>query len=144
MDVEVEDKVIDRWAKPARSTGESAAAHEEDSAADQQAKAGRKEGTIADRLVKIGETTTLFHDERGDGYAVVNSNGACKTLKLRGREFKRWLGRESWVLERKVPGEEAIRSAIAVLDAQAAHEGECIPLRYASPCTRAVSTSTWG
>jgi hypothetical protein len=84
--------------------------------------------TIADLLVRIGEEATLFHDERGDGYGVVLINDARATLRLRGREFRRWLAREFWKREQKAANDEAVRSAISILDAQAAHDGERIQL----------------
>lgn len=65
----------------------------------------------------------LFHDERGDGYAVTTHNGVRLNLRLRGREFRRWLARSYYGSTTKAANNEAISTALTVLEAKATFDG---------------------
>ncbi len=62
---------------------------------------------------------TLFHDERGDGYAVTTHNDIRRTLKLRGKDFRRWLSGSYYTATKKAANNEAISTAMSVLEAKA-------------------------
>ena len=70
----------------------------------------------------------LFHDERGDGYAVTPHEGVRRTLKLRGREFRRWLAGTYYITTDKAANNEAIATALTVLEAKATYDGRQLEL----------------
>ena len=70
----------------------------------------------------------LFHDERGDGYAVTTHNGIRRTLKLRGREFRRWMAGTFYATTGRAANNEAISTALSVLEAQATFDGRQLEL----------------
>lgn len=70
----------------------------------------------------------LFHDERQDGYAVTTHNGIRRTLKLRGREFRRWLAGTYYAQTERPANNEAMASALHVLEAKAAFDGRELEL----------------
>lgn len=89
----------------------------------------RPDRAIATRLIEIGsEGQKLFHDERGDGYVCTEAGGASKTMRLKGREFRRWLAGKYWSKYESAPNGEAIQNALNVLEAKANHDGEEIEL----------------
>lgn len=67
---------------------------------------------------------TLFHDERSEGYAAINHGGSCRILKMRGHDFRRWLTSAYYVATKHPPNNEAMSSALSVLEAKAAFESE--------------------
>lgn len=76
--------------------------------------------TVAKVLIDIAvKNCTLFHDERQDGYAVTTHNGIRLTLKLRGREFRRWLAGTYYAKTDHAANNEALSTALQVLEAQA-------------------------
>ena len=70
----------------------------------------------------------LFHDERQDGFAVTTHGGVRRTLKLRGREFKRWLAGTYYTTTGKAANNEAISTALNVLEAKATFDGRQLEL----------------
>ena len=59
----------------------------------------------------------LFHDERNDGYAVTTHKGIRRTLKLRGKEFRRWFAGTYYATTEKAANNEALSTALSVLEA---------------------------
>ena len=89
----------------------------------------KKPDNCSTRLIDIGgEGQTLFHDERGDGYVRVDSDGVQKTFKLKGRDFRRWIAGRYWQQYRNAANNEALQNALNVLEAKANHEGQEIEL----------------
>ncbi|MDO8688577.1 MAG: hypothetical protein Q7R39_00945 [Dehalococcoidia bacterium] len=87
---------------------------------------GRREGQ-ADVLFRLVEKsgTTLFHDEHGDAYASVPSNGHVETLRVKGREFRKWVIRSYLEKEGgKVPYGEALSSALGAVESKTGATGE--------------------
>jgi hypothetical protein len=80
-----------------------------------------KRQSMADKLVKlcIDEKVEFFHDQTRTPYARVNQNSVNATLATRSKDFKTWLANSLWKRERKVPGTEALNSALNVLEAKA-------------------------
>jgi len=70
----------------------------------------------------------LFHDERNDGYAVTTYNEIRRTLKLRGKEFRRWLAGTYYATTDKAANNEAISTALSVLEAKATFDGQMLEL----------------
>jgi len=85
--------------------------------------------TTATVLIDIAEKNCdLFHDERHDGYAVLVHKGIRQTVKLRGREFRRWLAGTYYAKTKKAANNEAIATAMSVLDAKATFDGPQLEL----------------
>jgi DNA polymerase I-like protein with 3'-5' exonuclease and polymerase domains len=82
----------------------------------------------ADKLVQIAEAASLFHDPAGDCYARVPIAGHLETWPLRATGFRRWLAGEFWQRYEKVPSNEAVANARAVLEAHAQFRGPCLPV----------------
>lgn len=90
-----------------------------------EAENGAAPRTTATKLIDIGSNgVELFHDERGDGYAKVKDGVIHKTLRLRGKEFRRWCAGKYWERYQGAANSEALQNAINVLEAKATHEGK--------------------
>lgn len=74
------------------------------------------------------KSCTLFHDDRQDGYAAVTYNNIRHTLKLRGKNFKRWLAGSYYKATGKAANSEAISMALSVMEAKATFDSEQIEL----------------
>lgn len=87
-------------------------------------KQGEKRESQADMLVKLalGNAEELFHDNRQLPYIHLSRSNVLATLRLRSREVKTWLAGLLWKTEEKAPNQEALGSAINVLEALC-HDG---------------------
>jgi len=74
----------------------------------------------ADMLVKLARNNAeqVFHDERHVPYIRLHSSKALRTLRLRSRDVKSWLAGLLWKTYEKAPNQEALGSALNVLEAQ--------------------------
>lgn len=85
--------------------------------------------TTAKALIDLAvKHCDLFHDERGDGYAVTVQKEIRRTLKLRGREFRRWLAGTFYATTQRAANNEAISTALSVLEAKATFDGKLLEL----------------
>lgn len=85
--------------------------------------------TTAKALIDLAvKHCKLFHDERGDGYAVTMQKEIRRTLKLRGREFRRWLAGTFYAKTQRAANSEAISTALSVLEAKATFDGRQLEL----------------
>lgn len=85
--------------------------------------------TTAKALIDLAvKHCDLFYDERGDGYAVTTHNGIRRTLKLRGKEFRRWLAGTFYATTERAANNEAISTALSVLEAKATFDGRRLEL----------------
>ncbi len=85
--------------------------------------------STAKQLIEMAEKSCdLFHDERGDGYAVTVHKEIRRTLKLRGRDFRRWLAGSYYASTGKAANNEAISTALGVLEAKASFDGRELEL----------------
>ncbi len=85
--------------------------------------------TTAQVLIEIAlKNTDLFHDERNDGYAVLVHGGVRRTLKLRGREFRRWFAGTFYTTTERAANNEALATAMNVLEAKATFDGRQLAL----------------
>jgi len=120
------DKTISAMEKQANALFEKLAALNDDKNGNDDKSA--KQST-ANALIELAlEHCDLFHDERTDGYAVTTHNGTRRTLKLRGREFRRWLAGLYYAETERAANNEAISTALSVLEAQATFDGRMLEL----------------
>jgi hypothetical protein len=85
--------------------------------------------TQADKLLLLVQThePVLFHDQTQTPYAHINIKGVNMNLPLRSTYFKTWVAGLLWSHEEKVPGTQAVYSALNVLS-KMAYEGPCFKL----------------
>jgi len=103
------------------------ALNDKDDAGDKKLKDDKP--TTAKALIDLAvKHCDLFHDERGDGYAVTLHNGIRRTLKLRGKEFRRWLAGTFYTTTERAANNEAISTALSVLEAKATFDGNQLKL----------------
>ena len=76
-----------------------------------------KKASHADKLVELclSKQPTLFLDQTATPYARINENDVNVLLPLRSQHFKAWLANLLWDSKRKVPGTQAVYSALNVL-----------------------------
>lgn len=86
-------------------------------------KADKEKSTTANALIAlVVRYCDLFHDERGEGYAVMRI-GIPRTLKLRSKEFRVWLAGQFYRTSKRAANNEALSTALTVLDAKAIYDG---------------------
>jgi hypothetical protein len=77
----------------------------------------------ADRLIAIATAgAKLFHDADGNCYADLEIGGHRETRRLKSREFSGWLKRRYFEEESAAPNNEAMASAIGMIDAHAQYK----------------------
>ena len=85
--------------------------------------------TTAKALIDLAvKHCELFHDERNEGYGVIVHSGIRRTLKLRGREFRRWLAGTFYATTQRAANNDAISTALSVLEAKATFDGRMLEL----------------
>jgi hypothetical protein len=83
-----------------------------------------REQTQAERLVGLAETVELFHDPHGEGYATFQFSEHLETWPIKGRSFRRFLVHNFYENYGRPPSTQSIQSALALLEARAAFDGE--------------------
>ncbi|SFO12241.1 hypothetical protein [Nitrosospira briensis] len=98
--------------------------------ADSQAKKDAKEDkSTANALIELAARhCAFFHDERGDGYAVVTDNQVQLTLGLRSKAFRRWLAGTFYKTTERAANNEALSTALSVLEAKATYDNPQLEL----------------
>lgn len=86
--------------------------------------------TQADILIGIcsGTNVQLFHAPNGTGYADVKVNGHRETWALKSAGFGRWLRRAYYEQTSSAPNNEAMSTAMGVLEARAQFDGDERPV----------------
>jgi Protein of unknown function (DUF2786) len=79
--------------------------------------------SVADRLVDLAGSSLLFHAPDGECFADVMVDGHRETWPLASRDFRRWLLSRYFEEYESAPGSEAVRTALATLDAKAKFKG---------------------
>lgn len=82
-----------------------------------------KKGQV-EQLVKLAEGMTLFHDEFREAYSVIKVNGHNEVLRCRSKNFHRYLAYLFYNQQRKPPSNEALNSALGIIEAKAFYDGE--------------------
>jgi hypothetical protein len=67
------------------------------------------------------ENVTLFHDEQGDGYLSLEIDGHQEIWPCKSRTLKKWLAKEIYLLRKRPPGSEALKSVLGVLEGTACY-----------------------
>ena len=87
------------------------------------------------KLVKLVLSTEglLFRDQSGDGYIAPNNNGA-EILKLKSKQFSRWLSKLGWEEYGKPVRSEDVRTVLGTLEGIAVFDGDeyALSVRVAS------------
>jgi len=78
----------------------------------------------AEQLVKLAEEMTLFHDEFHEAYSVIGVNGHDEIWRCRGKTFRRYLAYHYYKQQQKPPSNEALNSALGIIEAKAVFDGE--------------------
>jgi hypothetical protein len=73
----------------------------------------------ADVLIRLAESTELFHTPSGVGYADLRIGGHRETWPIRSKGFRRWLARGFFDETQGAPNSEALQSALNVIEARA-------------------------
>jgi len=81
----------------------------------------QKRESQASALVKLAqaESVVLFHDERQEPYTQIRRGEDLVVMRLRGKEARTWLSGLLWRDREKAPNNEALSSALNVLEAMA-------------------------
>jgi hypothetical protein len=78
----------------------------------------------ADILIDIAKGAHLFHAPDSTCYADITVGGYRQTWPVRSKSFKRWLSKEYFSRTNSAPNSEAMQSALNVIEAMAAYDGE--------------------
>lgn len=73
----------------------------------------------ADVLIELAAQAQLFHTPDGSGFADIHIKGHRETWPIRGKGFRRWLGRRFFKATNGAPNSEAMQSALNVIEAKA-------------------------
>ncbi len=66
----------------------------------------------------------LFHDQLEEPYARIPVGDHDEIMKIDSQRFSRWMRLQLWKKLGKIPGSEAINSAVRLLEARGCYEGE--------------------
>jgi len=79
----------------------------------------------ADILLELAKAAaTLFHTPADDAYADITVNGHRETHRIKSKTFRQWLSRRYYIAVKSAPNNEAMTSAIFILEAMARFDGE--------------------
>jgi hypothetical protein len=73
-------------------------------------------------LIGLARQAELFHEPDGTAYADLTVSGHRETWAVRDRAFKQWLVRGYYRLKSAAPSSDAMRSAIATIEAKARYD----------------------
>lgn len=79
--------------------------------------------SAASKLVALAQELELFHDQEGNGFAVLSVAGHKETYSLRSRSLRSWLSRRYFESGGRVAGSQAFQDALTVLEGRALFEG---------------------
>ena len=74
-------------------------------------------------LIGLARQAELFQDPDGTAYADLTVNGHRETYPVQGNDFKQWLRRGYYKLKNGAPNSEAMKVALATIEAQAQFDG---------------------
>lgn len=96
-----------------------------DSRADEENNVSPKGNSQAKQLVSLAlDKLELFHDERGEPYAVIIASDGRRIISLGSKDFSRWLSQLAWKQLEKAVGSEVISTTRQTLSGIARFEGE--------------------
>ena len=85
-------------------------------------KGNRRGPPQANVLVELAQPAKLFHSPDGVGFADVQIDGHRETWRIDSKGFKHWLARRYYEATRGAPNSEALKSALAIVEAKARYE----------------------
>jgi DNA primase len=88
----------------------------------------RRQRSQSAELVEDSEAAELFHDAAGEPYATVPVGEHRETYRLRGKCFRRWLGRAYYERHGRPPGAQAMQDALGVIEGRAVYDGPEAPV----------------
>jgi hypothetical protein len=89
---------------------------------------GDERETQGDRLVRLGSAGELFRDPLGDAYARVPVGDHLECWPIRSRGFRLWLMGAYYAEREAAPNNEALASALGLLEARARFDGVVRPV----------------
>lgn len=96
----------------------------EKNGAEEEGEGGDAKATIADRIISLVRCRAdLWHDAVPDGYATIGMGEHAETYQAGSLAFRRWILGLVYRALKKAPADDAMRRAIATLDAIAVYEG---------------------
>jgi hypothetical protein len=81
---------------------------------------GEREARVLKELI---DSTQVYHDAAGTGFADVEIDGRRETYAIKGPKFHRYVRAHAYRQTGSPPSAEAIKRAIDTIDARAAHDG---------------------
>ena len=103
------------WHPPKSTTSNQESGDDEDKVKESQASI----------LVKlVCSDAELFHDQYHTPHALVNVGDHYEVLRCTSKAFRRWIVRQSYEVEDRVPSSEAVSGALNMLEAFAAYDGD--------------------
>ncbi len=78
--------------------------------------------TQSQRLLAFAENIDLFHTSDNQVYAVIPIENHEETWPIKSKEFKRWLKRKFYLIEKKPPGGQAFQDAFDQLEAKGQYD----------------------
>ncbi|MCH7664749.1 MAG: hypothetical protein IH936_02325 [Acidobacteria bacterium] len=91
-----------------------------------QQRRGKKQGkqpTQAQVLAELASDAELFHTPQGKAFATVRVNGHRETYPVMSTRFRLWLSHQFYRKEKRAPASQALKDAIATVQAQAIFDG---------------------
>lgn len=82
----------------------------------------------SDRLIRLAGPAFLFHDANREAFASVAAEGRVETWSIRSSDFKHWLTHQYYLDAEGAPSGNAMKEAIAVLEAKAKFVGPTMPV----------------
>jgi hypothetical protein len=77
----------------------------------------------ADHLIRLAAQANLFHNIDGVGYADITRDGHRETWRIGSSGFESWLRHQYFRAANGAPNDNAMKSALAMIEAQAEFEG---------------------
>jgi len=89
----------------------------------------RKESlSQAEQLVDLVAQYLVFQDDRGEAYGCLRDDDVKRTLKILGKDYRRWLVGKYYDVTGKIPTPQAIAAALSIIEATAFQSGQIISL----------------
>ncbi len=83
----------------------------------------QKKPSQAEVLAELASGAELFHTPSGEAFAAIRVDDHRETWPVESNRFERWLRHRFYKKERKAPASQALKDAIATLQAQAHFDG---------------------
>lgn len=92
-------------------------------------KSKNNQANVLLEAILSNKDVVVFHDEQKNGHIALEISGHQEILPLKGKAMRRWVAREIYTGQKKVPSGEVIKNVLGVLEGKALFEGEEIQLQ---------------